>query len=119
MPSWIAGMNDPSIPTALSLLHSNPAHNWSVDALARRLGVSRSAFAQRFKELVGEGPMHYVARIRMQQAAREIQGGCASLSEISTALGYQSEAAFSRAFSQHMGMSPGRFRHHQLEVTTR
>jgi AraC-like DNA-binding protein len=118
MPSWIAGMNDPSITTALSLLHSNPAHNWSVDSLARRLGVSRSAFAQRFKELVGEGPMHYVARIRMQQAAREIQGGCASLSEIATALGYHSEAAFSRAFSQHMGMSPGRFRHHQMEVST-
>jgi AraC-like DNA-binding protein len=110
-------MNDPSITTALSLLHSHPAQDWNVGSLAQRLGVSRSAFAQRFKELVGEGPMHYLARIRMQHAAREIQGGCASLTEIATALGYQSEAAFSRAFSQHMGMSPGRFRHRQAIAT--
>lgn len=110
LPSWLAGMTDPCITQALSLLHSSPSHDWNVGALAKRLGVSRSAFAQRFKAIVGEGPMHYLVRIRMQYAAAEIRGGRSSLHEIALALGYQSEAAFSRAFSQHMGLSPGRFR---------
>ncbi|MEP7244083.1 MAG: AraC family transcriptional regulator [Gammaproteobacteria bacterium] len=110
MPSWIAGMTDPCITQALSLLHARPEFDWNVGSLAKHLGVSRSAFAQRFKTLVGEGPMHYLVRIRMQHAAAEIRGGRSSLHEIALALGYQSEAAFSRAFSQHMGTSPGRFR---------
>jgi AraC-like DNA-binding protein len=95
---------------ALSLLHARPEYSWNVGSLARQLGVSRSAFAQRFKSVVGEGPMHYLVRIRMQYAAAEIRCGRRSLHEIATALGYQSEAAFSRAFSQRVGMSPGRFR---------
>jgi AraC-like DNA-binding protein len=109
-PSWLAGMTDPHITQALSLLHAHPEYDWNVGSLAKQLGVSRSAFAQRFKSLVGEGPMHYLVRIRMQQAAAAIRAGRNSLHEIGLSLGYQSEAAFSRAFSQHMGMSPGRFR---------
>lgn len=110
MPSWLAGMTDPCITQALSLLHARPEHDWNVGSLAKQLGLSRSAFAQRFKTVVGEGPMHYLVRIRMQHAAAEIRCGRNSLHEIAVSLGYQSEAAFNRAFSQHMGMSPGRFR---------
>lgn len=110
MPSWLAGMTDPCITRALSLLHARPEASWDVGSLAKQLGLSRSAFAQRFKSVVGEGPMHYLVRIRMQHAAAEIRSGRSSLHEIAVALGYQSEAAFSRAFSQHMGTSPGRFR---------
>jgi AraC-like DNA-binding protein len=110
MPSWLAGMHDPCITQALSLLHARPEYSWNVGSLGRQLGLSRSAFAERFKSVVGEGPMHYLARIRMQYAAAEIRCGRRSLHEIATVLGYQSEAAFSRAFSQHVGMSPGRFR---------
>jgi AraC-like DNA-binding protein len=109
-PSWLAGMTDPLITRALSQLHAHPEHPWDVESLARQLGLGRSAFAQRFKSVVGEGPMHYLMKIRMQQAAAEIRCGGRSLHEIALALGYQSEAAFSRAFSHHMGVSPGRFR---------
>lgn len=110
MPSWLAGMTDPTIMQALSRLHERACEQWDVSSLARQLGLSRSAFAKRFKSVVGEGPMHYLARIRIQAAAAEIRGGRSSLHEIASALGYQSEAAFSRAFSHYMGMSPGRFR---------
>lgn len=118
MPSWLAGMTDPCITQALSLLHSSPSQAWNVGELAKQLGVSRSAFAQRFKAIVGEGPMHYLVRIRMQYAAAQIRCGRSSLQEISVALGYQSEAAFSRAFSQHMGLSPGRFRSAAISTAT-
>lgn len=109
-PSWIAGMTDPHITRALSLLHAHPEHPWDVESVAKQLGLGRSAFAQRFKSVVGEGPMHYLLKIRMQHAAAEIRGGGRSLHAIALSLGYQSEAAFSRAFSHHMGVPPGKFR---------
>ena len=103
-------MMDPVITRALTLIHADPRRGWTVASLARELGLSRSAFAERFKEIIGEGPMHYLARIRIQVAAGEIRSGRSSLQEISVALGYQSEAAFCRAFSHYMGVTPGRFR---------
>lgn len=117
-PSWLAGMTDPNITRALSLLHARPEHPWDVESLAKQLGLGRSAFAQKFRSIVGEGPMHYLVKIRMQHAAAKIRCGGSSLHEIALTLGYQSEAAFSRAFSHHMGISPGRFRNAQVAVST-
>lgn len=109
-PSWLAAMTDPVINRALNAVHAGPEKSWTVESLAKEIGIGRSAFAERFKYAVGEGPAHYLLRVRMQRAAVFIRGGGRSLQDVATAVGYRSEAAFSRAFVRHMGMTPGRYR---------
>jgi AraC family transcriptional regulator, alkane utilization regulator len=107
---WLAGLNDPHVGRALSLLHAEPARAWTVEELANEAGISRAALARRFVELVGESPMQYLAAWRMHLARRELRDGKLALGEISARVGYDSEAAFSRAFRRLVGLPPASWR---------
>jgi AraC family transcriptional regulator, alkane utilization regulator len=91
-------------------LHAQPAYAWTVDELARKAGLSRSALAQRFAELVGQPPMQYLARWRLQIAAQQLLAGNKSLAAVAEQIGYESEAAFNRAFKREYGMPPAGWR---------
>jgi AraC-like DNA-binding protein len=104
---WLAALHDPRIGRALTLVHREPARAWSVESLATGVGMSRSGFAARFTELVGEPAMQYVTRWRMLVALTWLSESDESLNEMANRLGYQSEAAFSRAFKRVIGTSPG------------
>lgn len=104
---WLGAMRDPQIGRAINLIHRVPERGWTVARLAHEVAMSRSAFAARFTELVGEPPMQYVTRWRMHVAPTLLEDRAASLAEIAEKLGYRSEAAFSRAFKRETGMSPG------------
>jgi AraC-like DNA-binding protein len=108
---WLGALQDPRIGRALSLVHRDPAHRWTVATLAHETAMSRSAFAARFTELVGEPVMQYVTRWRMQAALDWLQHDDVGVAELATRLGYESEAAFSRAFKRTVGVSPGAARH--------
>jgi AraC-like DNA-binding protein len=107
---WLGALRDPRIGRAMSLVHRDPARPWSVASLAREITMSRSAFAARFTELVGEPVMRYVTRWRMQVALDLLHHDDLSVSELASRLGYDSEAAFSRAFKRTIGISPGTVR---------
>jgi AraC-like DNA-binding protein len=104
---WLGALQDEQIGRAIALIHRDPARAWSVASLASEVAMSRSGFAARFTELVGEPAMQYVTRWRMHVALTWLEDSDAALSEMATRLGYQSEAAFSRAFKRFMGVSPG------------
>lgn len=107
---WLAGVHDRFVGRALSLLHAQPAHAWTVEELARKVGISRSALAQRFTELLGQPPMQYLARWRLQIAAQELLSGEKTLATVAEQVGYESEAAFNRAFKREFGMPPAGWR---------
>jgi AraC-like DNA-binding protein len=107
---WLAGLNDPCVGKVLRLMHANPAQDWSVDDLAREVAVSRSVLAQRFTDLVGETPMRYLANWRMQLAKQMMRDGAGSIQEVATRVGYDSEAAFNRAFKRATGSPPATWR---------
>lgn len=104
---WLGALQDKQIGRAISLVHREPAREWTVASLAAEAAMSRSAFAARFTELVGEPPMRYVARWRMHVALTLLKEEGAPLGDLAIRLGYQSEAAFSRAFKRFIGISPG------------
>jgi AraC-like DNA-binding protein len=106
---WLASLRDPFIGKALSLLHTSSAQNWTIEQLAKQVGMSRSLFAERFTTLVGMPPMQYLAQWRMQIASELLIGG-ADLATVAAEIGYTSEAAFSRAFKKIVGMSPSAWR---------
>lgn len=106
---WLAGLRDPIAGQALSLLHGAPADTWTLERLARHIGVSRSALAERFAEVVGQPPMQYLACWRMQLAARWLAEG-GHVADVAGRVGYESEAAFSRTFKKIVGMPPGAWR---------
>ena len=106
---WLAGLREPTVGRALAAVHAEPTIAWTVERLARVVGVSRSVFAERFTEMVGHPPMQYVALWRMQLASRLLLDGTA-ISEVAAAVGYESEAAFSRAFKKLVGHAPGNWR---------
>ncbi len=112
---WLGALRDPAIGQAIALVHADPAHPWTVESLAAHLSMSRSAFAARFTELVGEPAMQYVTGWRMQVAYSSLQRG-ASVAPLSRELGYQSEAAFARAFKRVMGVAPGAVRRGKAEA---
>jgi AraC-like DNA-binding protein len=107
---WLGALQDKQIGRAISLIHRDPARAWTVAALASEVAMSRSAFAARFTQLVGEPPLRYVTRWRMHVALAWLQEDEATIGELALRLGYQSEAAFSRAFKRVMGMAPGAVR---------
>ncbi len=107
---WLAGLRDGAVGRAVALLHDNPAHGWTLKELARETGVSRSVLAARFARLVGCPPMHYLTQWRVQLAARLLADGPGKVSAVGRAVGYQSEAAFSRGFKKHAGVSPAEWR---------
>jgi AraC-like DNA-binding protein len=106
---WLAGVPDPVVGQALAALHGEPAAAWTVESLARAVGVSRSVLADRFAEMVGEPPMQYLALWRMQLASRRLLEG-EPVAEVAAAVGYESEAAFSRAFKKLVGEAPATWR---------
>jgi AraC-like DNA-binding protein len=106
---WLAGLRDPFVGKALSLMHAAPAHPWTIEKLAKEAGASRSVLAERFAQLVGITPLQYLIRWRMQ-IALGLLGGNASVASIAVEAGYESEAAFSRAFKKAMGVSPSAWR---------
>jgi len=104
---WLGALADRQIGRALSLIHRDPARAWTVASLAEELAMSRSAFAARFTELVGEPAMQYVTRWRMQVAHEALRSDGATVAELAGRLGYRSEAAFARAFKRVIGVPPG------------
>lgn len=110
---WLAGLRDPVVGRALSLLHARPAHDWTIDGLARAASSSRSALAERFKHFVGQPPMQYLAQWRMQLASGLLAEGNANVGAVAYEVGYGSEAAFSRAFKKLVGLSPAAWREEQ------
>jgi len=107
---WLAGVRDMHVGRALALLHAEPAKPWTVDALARKAALSRSALAERFSELVGESPIHYLKRWRLALAARTLRSTNESVARIAESSGYESEAAFNRAFKREFGVPPAAWR---------
>ena len=108
---WLFALADKQMGAAISALHEAPGHRWTVQELAERIGMSRSVFAQRFKDTVGESPMEYLTRWRMLLAGEKLVNSTEPVSAISLALGYESEAAFSTAFRRVMGCSPRQYEH--------
>ena len=113
---WLSGLRDPQIGRALASLHERPSHAWTLESLAHAAAMSRSAFADRFGDLVGAPPMRYLAQWRMQLASTLLARGDRTLPEIAREVGYQSEAAFSRAFKKLVGASPGNWRKRSLHA---
>jgi len=107
---WLAGLRDPAVSRALALMHGDVARHWSVDELGREAGLSRSALAERFTRLIGVAPMQYLGQWRMQLAAGHLKKTNASLAQIAKQVGYDTEAAFSRAFKKTFGQAPATWR---------
>jgi AraC-like DNA-binding protein len=106
-PGWLAGLRDVRIGKAITLIQREPGRPWTVGSLASEVAMSRSAFSDRFTQMLGEPVMHYVARWRMYTALTILQQEAADIGELSTRLGYTSEAAFNRTFKRVIGMTPG------------
>jgi AraC-like DNA-binding protein len=107
---WLAGLRDPAVGRALALIHARPSFNWTIEGLARQCGVSRTVMAERFMRLVGQPPMQYLAKWRMQVAAEMLNRGNVNMATIAAEIGYESEAAFSRAFKKMTGITPSAWR---------
>lgn len=107
---WLGALNDDRIGPAILRVQREPSRPWTVEALAHEVAMSRSAFAARFRELVGETPMHFLTRWRMHVATTWLREGDVTVAELASRLGYRSEAAFSRAFKRVLGESPGAVR---------
>ena len=108
---WLAGLHDPLVARTLSLLHGAPQRPWTLAALAEQTGSSRSVLAERFTRFVGQPPMHYLTQWRMQRAIRLLaEPGARKVATVAEAVGYESEAAFSRAFKKCVGVGPAEWR---------
>lgn len=107
---WLAGVRDPEVGRALRLLHEQPARKWTTEDLGRAVGMSRSALAQRFRDLIGKPPMGYLASWRMQLAQHFLLQPALSISEVAAQVGYASDVAFNRAFKRHVGVPPAAWR---------
>ena len=108
---YLASLQDRMVSRALALLHRRVAHRWTTEELAREVGLSRSAFAERFTSVLGTQPMHYLASWRLQVAAQRLRDSPAATAQIAFEVGYESDAAFSRAFKRSFGMTPAAWRH--------
>jgi AraC-like DNA-binding protein len=107
---WLSGLRERHVGHAMRLIHGQPARDWTVDALAHEVGLSRSVFADRFAHYVGVSPMHYLGSWRMQLAARRLELPGVSVAQVGAEVGYDSEAAFNRAFKKYVGVPPGVWR---------
>jgi AraC-like DNA-binding protein len=107
---WLAGARDPVVGAALALLHRKPCHAWTVAGLASEAATSRSVLLERFDRFLGEPPLTYLARWRLQLAARKLQTTQDTVLNVGADVGYESEAAFSRAFKREFGVPPARYR---------
>jgi AraC-like DNA-binding protein len=107
---WLAGLRDRHVGRALAAMHERPTHDWTVDELAGHAGLSRSALAQRFNELIGQPPMQYLKRWRLRRAAAALKDSRRPLAALAEQYGYESEASFNRAFKREFGMPPAAWR---------
>jgi transcriptional regulator GlxA family with amidase domain len=107
---WLAALRDRNIGDALRLMHGAPAENWTLDSLAREVGLSRSVFAERFALIMGTPAMHYLSNWRLQLAAKLLERQSMSIAQAAAEVGYESEAAFNRAFKKQVGAPPGAWR---------
>jgi AraC-like DNA-binding protein len=114
---WFAALKDPLVGRALQFVHADPARRWTVDDLAHEAGTSRTVLAERFGAVMGHTPMEYVTSWRMQLAADRMRNGNENFASIGAAVGYESEAAFHRAFKRVTGVTPGRWRDGVAEAT--
>jgi AraC-like DNA-binding protein len=108
--NWLSGLRDPYVGRALTALHADPARDWSLETLAQIAALSRSAFAERFNEYVGHPPMQYLTNWRMQLATNYLRNGTETIASVANRVGYDSEAAFSRAFKKAVGAPPSEWR---------
>jgi len=111
---WLAGLRDPFVGRALTALHRYPARPWTIEGLARESALSRSALAERFTQFVGRPPMTYLAEWRMQLAASQLLTSTETVAAVANRVGYDSEAAFSRAFKKSVGSPPSEWRRQRL-----
>jgi transcriptional regulator GlxA family with amidase domain len=107
---WLAGARDPIVGKSLGLLHGRIAHPWTIADLADEVGISRSALVERFTRYLSEPPMTYLTHWRLQLAARSLESTPRGVAEIAGEVGYESEAAFNRAFKRYFGKPPGKYR---------
>jgi AraC-like DNA-binding protein len=107
---WLAGARDSEIGQTLALMHRKPAHPWTIASLAKEAGISRSVLAERFRHYLNEPPMAYLTRWRLQLGAQMLSSTSYSVSQIAAEVGYESEAAFNRAFKREFHVPPARFR---------
>ena len=107
---WLAGARNAEVGRALAMLHESPTRPWTVANLAREVGVSRTVLADRFRHFLGESPMAYLTRWRLQLGVRALTESSRSVAEIALEVGYESEAAFNRAFKREYGLPPARYR---------
>jgi AraC-like DNA-binding protein len=114
--NWLSGLRDQYVGRALMALHASPARDWSLESLAAEAALSRSAFAERFVQFVGQPPMQYLANWRMQLATNYLRNGTESVASIANRVGYESEAAFSRAFKKVLGSPPSEWRESKTPV---
>jgi len=103
-------LKDPQIGQALALIQHQPGEAWTVESLACRVSLSRSAFSAKFRQLVGEPPMQYITRVRLTKAAASLRTQPVTLVKVATSVGYESEVAFSKAFKRYFGVAPGAYR---------
>jgi len=113
---WLAALRDPHLGRVLTAVHREPAHPWSLVTLASEARMSRSAFAARFTEVVGEPPMRYVTTWRLRTARDHLAGSDVPVATVARRVGYLSEASFCRAFKREYGVPPGRVRHERAPV---
>ena len=116
---WLAGARDPVIGQALVLLHKEPAHSWTIQDLARRVGLSRTRLAERFRFFLGESPMAYLTRWRLKLGAEMLLATGDSVAEVAAAVGYGSEAAFNRAFRREFDCPPAQYRRRHKAVSVK
>lgn len=107
---WLAGLRNPHVAKALALLHGCPEHPWTVEALAREVGLSRTLLAERFQQYLGQPPIQYLTKWRLSLAASALRDGDASIGRVAERVGYDSEASFSRAFKREFGLPPATWR---------
>jgi AraC-like DNA-binding protein len=115
---WLAGLRDPVVAQALTLLHARKGYRWTADELANDVGLSRSAFAARFTRIMGDSPMRYLAKQRMQSAAQRLRTSHEPVARIALEAGYESEAAFTRAFKRALGVPPAIWRSRSADSST-
>ena len=113
---WLAGARDPGVGKALTLFHNQYAHPWTIPELAREVGVSRTVLSERFRHFLGEAPMTYLTRWRLQLAARALTSTTHSVAQVASDVGYESEAAFNRAFKREYALPPARYRRDKTSV---
>lgn len=107
---WLAGMRDPQVGKALALIHARPAEPWTAEALAGEVALSRSAFTERFTQLIGVPPKRYLLQWRLQVARERLRHGNAAIAQVAHEVGYEAEAAFNRAFKREFGLPPAAWR---------